>query len=134
MLHFAGFTLHQGEVLGQVRDMQQSHAPVDAPRHRGGLIASKVTARLVQYQGENVLNPPGVGRGLKGLSLLPAPGVGVLKILQNDLRHALRRKDVIRETGGDGMAGHFVELGSPGILRDDHAPGAANGPCAERPI
>ena len=63
--------------------MPQSHPAFDAPENGALLVASKITARLGQHEGKDVLNASGFCRGLKDRRPSPAVDIGMPKIFQD---------------------------------------------------
>ena len=132
-LHLGRCLLQIPDVVAQRVELVDRHAPLDPAVDRARLVLGKIMAGLGAQQDEDLFQR---ALGLEGRDRVGfgRPAEGVQGIGDQLGGHLGRGQLVVHQPGGEGAAGHAVELGRSGVLRHDHAALALDGAHSQRAI
>ncbi len=130
--HLLRILLQEAHIVGDLINLVQSHAPLDAAIDRGLFVQRKVVARLPAQQDHHFF------KGALGCVFVGASGFGderhMLEIGADLARQCLHRGDHIGQSGVNGAARHAVEFGGGRFLHKDHARFFLDGAQAQRAV
>ena len=121
------------EVALEGLDLLERHATLDAPVDGARLVLGEVVAGLGAEEDED-LPQDAAGRGGRRGDGAEVPAEGLAGVGEEPGGHLGGGQDVVDQAGGDGAAGHAVELGGGRVLGHDHAALALDGADALGPV
>ncbi len=119
------------QILRQLVDMVQAHAPRDAAHEHFLAVAVEIVPGAGAQQSQDAVHLVGDGRAI-GLS----SGVDkkVFHVLDQDGRHLFHRQDVVSQAAGHGALRHARVLRRARVLHHGHAPRRFHRLQAQRPV